>query len=358
MTPAERIAAIRQATELAQRDMRQLDRDSAVDLLSLYEQAANDLRSQIDGLADRSGVLSLSVLQELLRQIEQRITLLSGQVADLIVGRISDAAALGAQGAFATAGGLAVTAAALSATEFVTTFIARDGLQLSDRLWRLDTGARETLAEAIRRSVILGNGASQAAADLLRQGQPIPNNVSDMIDLRRVENIRNKIGDLISRAPGSAYANALRLMRTEINRAHGEAYQNGLRDNDLVAGVRFTLSPSHPQPDICDMHSSLDLHGMGSGVYPVGGSPWPAHPNTLSFLVAVFTDEVPEQRTPTHSSRLGWLINEPENIQYAVLNSRDKVDALRQGLLVDSDIERPWHEIRSRLEQEGYARAA
>lgn len=358
MTSAERKAAIKRATELAQRDMRSLDKNSAADLLTLYQQAATDLQNQITELAGRDPVLSLSVLQELLRQIEQRITLLSSSVADLIVERINSAATLGAQGAFATAEGLAVTAAALNATQFVTTFIAKDGLQLSDRLWRLDAGAKESLAQAIRRSVILGNGASQAAADLLRQGQPVPGDVSDMIDLRRVENIRNQIGDLLNRAPGSAYANALRLMRTEINRAHGEAYQNGLHDNDLVAGVRFTLSPGHPRPDICDMHASLDLFGMGAGVYPVGGSPWPAHPNTLSFVVAVFADEVPEQRTPEHRNRLQWLEEQPESVQTAVLNSRDKVEALHQGLLEDSDIELPWRDIAARLEQAGYAVAA
>ena len=35
-----------------------------------------------------------------------------------------------------------------------------------------------------------------------------------------------------------------------------------------------------------------DLYGLGPGVYKTGTAPWPAHPNTMSYLTAVFRDEV------------------------------------------------------------------
>jgi hypothetical protein len=87
--------------------------------------------------------------------------------------------------------------------------------------------------------------------------------------------------------------NATRLFRTEINRAHGEAYIKGFLSLPDAAGVRFTLSPMHPKPDICDVHAAADLYGLGPGVYPTRETcPWPAHPNTMSYVVGVFKDEV------------------------------------------------------------------
>ena len=43
----------------------------------------------------------------------------------------------------------------------------------------------------------------------------------------------------------------------------------------------------------CDLLASQNLYGLGPGVYPSASvCPWPAHPNTLSFVVMVFADEV------------------------------------------------------------------
>jgi hypothetical protein len=74
----------------------------------------------------------------------------------------------------------------------------------------------------------------------------------------------------------------------EINRAHGTAYLKGAEAHPDCVGTRFLLSPSHPEHDECDLHASANLYGLGPGVYPPGKTPWPAHPNTLSYVVAVF----------------------------------------------------------------------
>lgn len=60
------------------------------------------------------------------------------------------------------------------AARFVIQFIAADGLQLSDRIWRIDQGAKQQIANVLRRNVLLGRDASRAVAELL--GQPIPRN--------------------------------------------------------------------------------------------------------------------------------------------------------------------------------------
>ncbi len=43
------------------------------------------------------------------------------------------------------------------------------------------------------------------------------------------------------------------------------------------------------------MHATANLFGLGKGVYPPGQNPWPAHPNTLSYVVAVFEEDVTEE---------------------------------------------------------------
>lgn len=43
----------------------------------------------------------------------------------------------------------------------------------------------------------------------------------------------------------------------------------------------------------CDLLASQNLYGLGPGVYPSSDkTPWPAHPNTLSFTEIVFANEV------------------------------------------------------------------
>ena len=67
----------------------------------------------------------------------------------------------------------------------------------------------------------------------------------------------------------------------------------GAEGHPDFAGFRFLLSPAHPKHDICDLLAVQNLYGLGPGVYPSRAKcPWPAHPNTLSFVAVVYADEV------------------------------------------------------------------
>lgn len=50
----------------------------------------------------------------------------------------------------------------------------KDGLQLSERLWRVHRNAKQELTNAVERAVILGHSASEAAQDYQRRMQPVP----------------------------------------------------------------------------------------------------------------------------------------------------------------------------------------
>src|SRR5690606_16622393 len=85
---------------------------------------------------------------------------------------------------------------------------------------------------------------------------------------------------------GSIKWNALRLARTETNNALRLAHALGAQTSVIVKGIRWALSRSHPEYDICDIWATQDLYGLGPGVYPPDKLP-PGHPNCLCYLVDV-----------------------------------------------------------------------
>lgn len=77
---------------------------------------------------------------------------------------------------------------------------------------------------------------------------------------------------------------ARRLARTEITAAAGRSAVNASIGNPYVELLRWLLSASHPEPDICDEHA----HGGpdGDGRYDKRNFPaYPAHPNELCLVV-------------------------------------------------------------------------
>jgi hypothetical protein len=83
-------------------------------------------------------------------------------------------------------------------------------------------------------------------------------------------------------AGGVSYA-AMRLARTELNNAFKTAQEERYKDEPWTIGMKWNLSKSHPERDICNEHAEADLHGLGAGVYPVGQRP-KSHPNCLCYL--------------------------------------------------------------------------
>ncbi|SFW39508.1 phosphoribosyltransferase [Nitrosovibrio sp. Nv17] len=301
--------AIRRATQAAQRAMDTLDADILKELEQIYTRAATELRARIAAAGGTDGNIPLQQLQDVLGQVESRLHQLAAERNALLENGLENAARFGA--APLTAAGAGVDAAAAmgaqpgtllesdaamrvsdEAVRFVRAFIAEDGLQLSDRIWRLDRHAREAVTNAIEMAIIQGHGAAQAARELLMRGQAVPAELADKMNAANAARTGEHAAGLLT-GRGSPMDNAMRLMRTEINRAHGEAYIAGALAHPDAAGVRFLLSPAHPEPDICDLHATANLYGLGPGVYPTREAcPWPAHPNTLSYVEVVFKDEI------------------------------------------------------------------
>lgn len=293
-------ATIRAATLRAHKAILALDHASIDQLIALYRDAADAIAARIRAAGGANDLIEIIELNALKPQVEAILKNLEGARNSVLREGIQQAADLGAMpfDAAAVAQGAAapVSAAAMrisqDAVKFVTRFIANDGLQLSDRLWRIDRAARDTITGAIERAVVMGMGATEAAQALLSQGALVSRDITSKAQEASATRLSNQIKVKLT-GDGSPMDNALRVMRTEINRAHGEAYIDSFIAHPDFGGLKFTLSPAHPRPDICDLLSTQNLHGLGPGVYPTRGScPWPAHPNTISFIEPVFKDEV------------------------------------------------------------------
>jgi len=168
--PADRLnrrtatkAAIRRASDQARADIYRLDADTAHRLEAIYKRASAELIEQIEGYADSAGSLRLEVLQALVSQVNARLTMLGGTRDTLLIEGLNSAATIGTEPWRGASIRGSLTGISDEALKFVTTFVDEDGLQLSDRLWRLDRGARELVTQAIEQAVIQGHSASQAA---------------------------------------------------------------------------------------------------------------------------------------------------------------------------------------------------
>ena len=158
-TPADIKQAIRQAHKAAIKAGKQLDRDALADLKRIYQQASNDIALRIQANA-LDGTVRLEALRNLRRQVEAVLDELSLIQNNLLTSNMTQGAQLGAQ-VWTAALGERVLTITDEAVRAARNFQAKDGLQLSDRLWRIDRHAKEVIGRAIESAVIQGHSASQ-----------------------------------------------------------------------------------------------------------------------------------------------------------------------------------------------------
>lgn len=357
-------AAIRRASEQARYAMRQLDAGAVAEMQRLYADAAQQVRMQISAAARDGTRVHLGELRALLAAIEGTLQAL-GEARDRLIDQaMVQAAQLGVRPL--TGEGLAATGRAAvpvldglqaalvvdEAVNFVRGFRAADGLVLSDRLWKLDRGARELLTRTVEQAVVQGWSADRAAREAVMRGQPPPAGAAQAQRGAEAGQLV-RAADLLRDERAGPLADTLRVMRTEVNRAHGEAYMAGAEGSPGFVGFRFLLSPQHPRPDICDLLSEQNLHGLGRGVYPTRQStPWPAHPNTLSFVAAVFADEVTEADRAGQETTNQALARMAPELRAGVLGPT-KADYFDRGLLTRGMTRSTVGAVKARLARQG-----
>jgi len=359
VTPEQ--AAIRRATLQAQKAVTRLDAAGLAALARAYRNAAADIRAQIASAATGpGGTVTLEALRALLAEVEGRLQRVARVRDELLDEGLTKAAQYGARvwdavpGAAPAAASQAqvMSPAAMAVSEtavrVVQEFVAADGLQLSDRIWRIDRAAREAVTGAIERAVIEGHSAAQAARAFLARGEAVPAELAAKMRGPAGGAIGREAAELLT-GSGGAMDNAMRVFRTEINRAHGEAYMAGGEGAPYFGGWRYLLSPAHPEPDICDLLAAQNLHGLGKGVYPSRAkTPWPAHPNTLSFVEIVFKDEISDEDRAGKESPLAALGRLDAEVRRGVLG-KTKSALFDAGQLTQGMIRAPVAAVKARV---------
>lgn len=335
MSASER-AQIKRATLAAIEQLKRLDAAGAAALADIYSAAANALRAAIARHAGSDGTVSIVESRSVLAQVESILQNLSYQRDSTIITPGLERAATGGAQAVVLQSSASMRVAE-KALIFAKNFVAEDGLMLSDRLWRIDRGVKQALTSAIELAVVQGHGSAQAAREFLAKGMPVPTEVAARMGAANSVVLGNEAVRLMT-GDGQALYQAQRVFRTEINRAHGEAYMAGAAEHPDFAGFRFLLSPNHPKHDICDLLASQNLYGLGPGVYPSREKcPWPAHPNTLSFVESVYLDEVTEADKAGKETPMQALSRLPEAVRVGVLGKgkSEIFDAgdLKQGMI-------------------------
>jgi hypothetical protein len=165
-------------------------------------------------------------------------------------------------------------------TQVIRTVAGRvwmDGMNFSDRIWRLDDFANKGVNDIVTSGISRG----ESAVNMSKRLRQYLMNEEITPGTSWTTGIKPSVT-----GQGSIHYNALRLARTEINNTYRETLVQTNEANPITLGVKWNLSGSHPQPDICDVWAEADLYGFGSGVYPAGMTPID-HPNGLCFLTQV-----------------------------------------------------------------------
>lgn len=158
----------------------------------------------------------------------------------------------------------------------------RNGMKLSDRIWKTSDNARDNMRSIILDGVARGRDSAKVARDLERY---VKQGAATMAG--DYPGMMARIG---KRVPKDLCYEAFRLARSEMSMAFMEGTYAAGRVNPAYKGVRWQLSSSHPLPDVCDDLASADLYGLGPGGYPAGDEPPYPHANCLCYTSPIAED--------------------------------------------------------------------
>lgn len=348
-TPRQIQQAIDRAAAEARRELLRYREQEAAGAARLLEQLASDIRHELQTLDRSGGPLSPTAIPAMRDILARRLDAWQQQWAGRMDTTLAHAAELGAHVLHAWDTAASPAAMVQSVMQYMRTFRAADGLQLSDRIWRTRSAAAEDLQAAIENGIARGQSSMQAAQAYLERGTAVPADILAGERAARAPTLASEAERLLTNPHGDVLYNVQRVIRTETNRAYTESYVASVATHPDVIGVKFNLSPNHPKVDICDFYAHANLHGLGPGIYPPGQHPYPAHPNTLSYLTTVFRDEVSDADRDGQQSAFEWLEHKPAHEQDAVLGGARKGELFRSGQLLESELRAPLHRVHGRL---------
>lgn len=164
-----------------------------------------------------------------------------------------------------------------------------DGLNLSQRVWRLENGGLNDIRALLSSAFVERTNAEDLARRIEGQlgvNQDLPRWTEERLygmDARqRAQSTAGLLRSPTQRSEGISY-NALRLARTELQYAHHAVATEIARHAPWVLKRNVVLSPTHPKIDVCD-----EL--VGTNPHPKDAELLPAHPNCLCRYEDVVMD--------------------------------------------------------------------
>ena len=266
-----------------------------------YKEIGDSVRGEILAASDDEGRIPMRRLPILDTSVAWNMDALGSWEDNWILEALDDSAELGTGGMLAIAGivGISLPHAKVAgipgqAAEFAKTFVAKDGLTLSPRLWKIHEFQKYRVNEALRQIVVEGESVRKTAQELLGRGKPLGKSVQQAFSRTTSLKIGGEIHNLFTpKGRKNLLFNTERMLITETNRARGRAYIDTCDVTPGVIGMRVVLSPSHPRADICDEITSRDDYGLGPGGYPLDQLPlYPFHPLCLCILVPIFRGDI------------------------------------------------------------------
>jgi hypothetical protein len=194
-----------------------------------------------------------------------------------------------------------------------------DGLNLSQRVWRLEQGGMQTIRNTIARGMAERTNAWDLAQQLegqLAAGQEWPKwaetRLRNMDARQRAQSAEGLWRNAAERArgnpdvtglltpPAGISYNALRLARNEIQAANHAVTSDIAIHSPWVTGRKVVLSPAHPRSDVCDTVAA-------GGPYDKTYNALPLHPQCLCRY-----EEVLMPPSDFARQARGWVAGENE----------------------------------------------
>lgn len=140
----------------------------------------------------------------------------------------------------------------------------RDGLILSDRVWRMSQEAKRDITNRVVQGILLGENHAKVAKD---------------------------IRQYVTGTGGLKYKSE-RLVLTEFARAYKVANEMSVEvmreTSEFMWFEKWELSPAHKRVDVCDVLATADPEGEGKGVYKRAPM---RHPGCYCFIFPVYREK-------------------------------------------------------------------
>lgn len=247
-------------------------------MISLLKSVSEDLETQIARFADESGKVRKEQLAAMKARVDEALEGFKehySYLMDLGVSTITDLILERNGEIFMEVEGTRklVDTLKYNVIDELAKMREKDGLILSDRIWRMTEEAKLDITNKIQKGILLGESHVKVAKEIR--------------------------GYIVS--SGGLRYKSERLVLSEMARAYKHANEMAveqMRQNSKYMWFeKWELSPAHPRPDVCDILASQDM-GEGPGVYKKAPN---RHPGCYCYIYPVYRLKKTEAEYPSVS---------------------------------------------------------